>query len=70
MAGGIGRIARALVNGAVARQKHRALHRVGLRGWKGDLVRVLGNMAGQAWRGRKAPAPGPEVPPVPPRSRF
>jgi hypothetical protein len=55
MAGGIGRILGALVSAAVARQKYRALHRVGLRGWKGGLVRVVGRMAGDAWNRRKQP---------------
>ncbi len=63
MAGGIGRIVGALVNGAMARQKYRALHSVGLRGWKGDLIRVVGRMAGEAWNRRKQPA-APLRPPV------
>jgi hypothetical protein len=67
MAGGIGRIARALVNGAVARQKYRAMHRAGLGGWKGDLLRVVGRMAGDAWRRRQGA--GASAPPPPPRPR-
>jgi hypothetical protein len=55
MAGGIGRIAKALLDGAVARQKYRALGSVGLRGWKGDLIRIVGRMAGDAWNRRKQP---------------
>lgn len=55
MAGGFGRIVGALVNGAAARQKRRALHGIGLHGWKGDLVRVVGRMASEAWKRRKQP---------------
>lgn len=56
MAGGTGRIARALVNGAMVRQGYRAMHRVGLGGWKGDLLRVVGRMADGA-RGPTPAAP-------------
>jgi hypothetical protein len=69
MAGGLGRIARALVNGAVARQKHRAMYRVGLGGWKGDLLRMLGNMAGDAWRRRQQPGMPEHRAAPPPRRR-
>ncbi|MCG7359853.1 hypothetical protein MHZ93_01105 [Roseomonas sp. ACRSG] len=62
MAGGIGRIARALVNGAMARQRYRAMHRVGLGGWKGDLLRMVGRMASETWRRRQGPNP-PAPPP-------
>ena len=64
MAGGIGRIAKALMDGAVARQKYRALGSVGLRGWKGDLIRVVGRMAGDAWNRRKQQPQAPLRTPV------
>jgi hypothetical protein len=74
MAGTIGRIARALAQGAMARQKGRAMHSVGIGGWKGDLIRVVGRMAGDAWNRRNGapPAgpvqgPGPNIPPRRPR---
>jgi hypothetical protein len=69
MAGGIGRILGALVNGAVARRKYRALHSLGLRGWKGDLVRVVGQMAGDAWNRRRSPQ-APLRPPVRKPDRY
>ncbi|WP_141563082.1 hypothetical protein [Teichococcus rhizosphaerae] len=56
MAGTIGRIARALVQGAVRRQQYRAMGAVGLRGWKLDLLRALRG-------GRRGPMPHGEMPP-------
>ena len=37
---------------------------VGLRGWKGDLIRVVGRMAGDAWNRRKQQPQAPLRTPV------
>lgn len=59
MAGGIGRIARTLLQGALRRQKYRAYSAAGLGGWKMDLFRAVRDMVQDSRRRRSDMPPRP-----------
>lgn len=55
----VGRIAKALIGGAIRRQQNRALGTIGLGGWKLHLFRAVQAAIRQGRREARRPAPRP-----------